>query len=121
MTKIYFSESYQKFPAGFVPWIELIDCMHNYFLCFEANVCFSHLILYQSRYIYGKLIYALSEGLVKMVFLKALDMPNTKIIRLSTEAIAMIVWRERMPATGTYDTVKSTPSSMDYPSAHVLE
>ena len=26
-----------------------------------------------------------------------------------------------MPATGAYDTVKSTPSRMDYPYAHVLE
>ena len=29
--------------------------------------------------------------------------------------------KERMPATGSYDTVKSNPSIMDDPSAHVME
>ena len=35
--------------------------------------------------------------------------------------IAMIIRRGRMPATGAYYTVKSTTSSMDCPSTHVLE
>ena len=47
-------------------------------------------------------------------------MSKTKIIRPSVDAIVMIMRRERMPATGAYDKVKSTPSSMDDPSAHVL-
>ena len=44
-----------------------------------------------------------------------------KIMRSYAYAIAMIMRRERMSASGAYDTLKSTPSIMDYPSAHVLE
>ena len=42
-------------------------------------------------------------------------------MRPSTDEIYMIILRERIPATGVYDTVKSTPSSMYDPSAHVIE
>ena len=54
-----------------------------------------------------------------MVFCRALEMSKTKIMRPSVDAISMIMQRERMPSTGYYDTVKSTPSSMDDPSAQV--
>ena len=37
------------------------------------------------------------------------------------DAISIMIQRERMPDTGAYDTLKSTPSMIDYPSAHVLE
>ena len=56
-----------------------------------------------------------------MVFWKELDTSNTNIMRPYAEAIAMIMHRERMPATGAYNTLKSTPSIMDDPYAHVLE
>ena len=45
----------------------------------------------------------------------------TKIIRTSLEAIAMIIRRELIPATGDKGTVKSTPSIMDDTSVHVLK
>ena len=48
-------------------------------------------------------------------------MSKTKIMRPSVDAIAVITRREMMPSTGEYDKVKSTPSSMDDPSAHVRE
>ena len=56
-----------------------------------------------------------------MLFCKALGISYTKIMRSSVEAVAMIIQRERMTATGSYDTVNSTPSSMDDPYAHVLD
>ena len=43
-----------------------------------------------------------------MVFLKALDMSMIKTMRPTAYAIAMIIQREKIPATGAYDTVKST-------------
>ena len=55
-----------------------------------------------------------------MVFLKALDMSKTKIIKPSADVIAIMMQREWMPATAAYETTKSTPSSMDYLSVHVL-
>ena len=55
-----------------------------------------------------------------MVFRKVLEMSKTKIMRPSAYPIATITRRERIPATGAYDTVKSTTSSMDDLSAHVL-
>ena len=42
-------------------------------------------------------------------------------MRPSEDAIAMIMRRGLMPATGAYDKVKSAPSSMDDPSAHFIE
>ena len=42
-------------------------------------------------------------------------------MRPSADAIAMMIRREKIPANGAYDTVKSTPSIMIDPSAHVLE
>ena len=48
-------------------------------------------------------------------------MSNTRRIENSSDAMAMTMKRDLMPATGAYDTVKSTPSSMDGPKAHVLE
>ena len=48
-------------------------------------------------------------------------MYKRKIIRPSTDAVSMMMQREWMPDTGEYNTVKSNPSSMDDPSAHVLE
>ena len=52
---------------------------------------------------------------------KELEMSKTNIMRPSTEVIAMIMWRERMPYICAYYTVKSTHSIMDDPYAHVLE
>ena len=48
-------------------------------------------------------------------------MSKTKIMRPSIDAIAVIIQRERMPAKGAYDTVKSTPSIVDDPYEHVIE
>ena len=48
-------------------------------------------------------------------------MSNTKIINPSADAITTMTRSEWIPATGAYETVKSTPSSMDDQSAHVLE
>ena len=42
-------------------------------------------------------------------------------MRPSADAIAVIMQKERVPATGGYDTVNPTPSIMDDPSANVLE
>ena len=56
-----------------------------------------------------------------MVFLKVLEMSKTNIMIYSSEAIDMIIRRYQVPAIGVYDTVKSTPSRMDYPSANVLD
>ena len=41
-------------------------------------------------------------------------------MRPSAETISVIIQREKMPYTGAYGTVNSTPSSMDDPYAHVL-
>ena len=48
-------------------------------------------------------------------------MSKTKIMRFYEDSIAVIMRRERIPVTVTYDTVKSTPSSMYDPYTHVLE
>ena len=56
-----------------------------------------------------------------MVFWKALEMPNIKIIWPSADAIVMMMWMELMPDTGEYEKVKSTTSRTDDTSAHVLE
>ena len=47
-------------------------------------------------------------------------MSKTKIIRHYTDAILIMIQREWIPATGVYETLKSTPSSMDDKSANVL-
>ena len=51
----------------------------------------------------------------------SLNKHQEKIMRPSADHIFMMLRREWMPATSTYDTMKSTPSIMDDPSAHVLE
>ena len=56
-----------------------------------------------------------------MVFWKSLEMSKKKSMRPSAYVISMIMQRERMPATGANDTVKSTPSRTDDPSVYVLE
>ena len=48
-------------------------------------------------------------------------MSKTKIIKPSEYAMEKIMQIDLMPSTGVYDTVKSSPSIMDDPSAHVLE
>ena len=48
-------------------------------------------------------------------------MSKTKIVKYSAYEMAMMIWREIIAETGVYETVKSTPSSMDDPSVHVLE
>ena len=47
-------------------------------------------------------------------------MSNAKRIKPSTYAIAMMMRKYIMPATGAYETVKSTTSSMDDTYAHVM-
>ena len=42
-------------------------------------------------------------------------------MRPSSDVIDMIMQREWMPATDAYDTVNSTPSSMDDPYLHFLD
>ena len=44
-----------------------------------------------------------------------------KKISPSEDTIAMMTQRKQVPATGEYDKVKSNPSSMGDPSAHVLK
>ena len=48
-------------------------------------------------------------------------MSNKKIMKPSAYAISVIMPRERIPATGAYDTLKSTPSIIYDPYVHVLE
>ena len=48
-------------------------------------------------------------------------MSNIKIINPSEESMSIMMQRDLIPATGIYDTVKSTFSSMDDPYSHVLE
>ena len=48
-------------------------------------------------------------------------MSNKIRMRPSANAIAMIIQRERMPDTGAYDTLNSTPSSVDNPFVHVVD
>ena len=40
--------------------------------------------------------------------------------KLSSDAMLMMIQRDLMAETGVYDTVNSTPSSMDDPYAHVM-
>ena len=54
-----------------------------------------------------------------MVFWNELEIYK-KNIGPSTDAIVMMMHRERMPSTGAYDTAKSNTSSMDDPYTHVL-
>ena len=42
-------------------------------------------------------------------------------MRPSADEIDMMMQRGCMPATGTYDIVYSTPSTVDDPSAHIIE
>ena len=48
-------------------------------------------------------------------------MSKTKIVRPYEDDIDMIMTRERMPATGVYYTVKSTPSNMDDSYEHFID
>ena len=48
-------------------------------------------------------------------------MSKTEIMRSSAEVITIIIQREKMPATGALDTVKSNPPIIDDPSAHFCE
>ena len=48
-------------------------------------------------------------------------MSNIDRMRPSADSIAMIMRRYHMPSIGVYDTVKSTPSSMDDTYANVFE
>ena len=48
-------------------------------------------------------------------------MPKTKTINPFADVIAMMMQRDIMPATFSYEKVKTAPSSMDDPSSHVLE
>ena len=48
-------------------------------------------------------------------------MSKKKRMRPSSEAIGMIIQRDKMPDIVAHDTVNSTPLRMDDPSAHVLE
>ena len=48
-------------------------------------------------------------------------MSKREIIMPSADAIAMMMWKDRIPDTGEYYTVKSTPSIIDDPFAHVLD
>ena len=48
-------------------------------------------------------------------------MYKTKRMRPSADETAMIIQRDRIPATVAYDKVESTSSRMDDPSAHVLD
>ena len=54
-----------------------------------------------------------------MILWKALEMSYTKIINPLEDAIEMVMKGQRIPATGAYETVNSTPSSVDEKSAHV--
>ena len=56
----------------------------------------------------------------RIVFWKALEISETKIIKPSANVMAMIMQREQMPVNGVYETVKPTPTSMNYPSSHVF-
>ena len=48
-------------------------------------------------------------------------MSNKKIIKPYEDAMTIIMQIDLMPSTGDYDTLNSSPSRMDDPSAHVLE
>ena len=47
-------------------------------------------------------------------------MSKTNKMRPSADEISMIMRRSRISYIGAYDTVKSTPSIMDDPYAHVI-
>ena len=57
----------------------------------------------------------------RILYWNALEMSKTKIIKTSADAMEMMIKRYLMTETGEYETVKSTPSSMDDPSTHFLE
>ena len=48
-------------------------------------------------------------------------MSKIKIIRPSEDVMALRMQREKIPANGAYETTKSTPSSINDTSAHVME
>ena len=56
----------------------------------------------------------------KIVSWTVLEMSKKKT-NPSADAIKMMIWRDVMPTTCAYDTLKSNAWSMDDPSAHVLE
>ena len=59
--------------------------------------------------------------LVIILFHNALEISNINIIMTSEDSIKMVIIIDLVLATGAYETVKSTPSSMYDPSAQVLE
>ena len=82
---------------------------------------FANFILRNYRYICGKLIQTLSSGLGGNLFFNALEIFNIKMIMPSADAIVIIVLRYFIVFTYLYDTLKSTPSSMDDPYEQFLE
>ena len=47
-------------------------------------------------------------------------MSKTKLMRPYADTIYMMMQRDRMPSTGAYDTLNTTPSSMVDTSAHFM-
>ena len=56
----------------------------------------------------------------RILFWKMFEMSKTKIIKISEEAMKMMMQRDLMPETGAHETGGSIPSTMDHTSAHVL-
>ena len=48
-------------------------------------------------------------------------MSNRKIIKYPPEAMIMLIQRDLIPATGVYEAVNSNQSSMNEPSAKVID
>ena len=119
--KIYLSKSCQNFPAVFfLGLIWLIECKVP-LDCVMLMDVFANFILRNYGYICGKLIQTLSSGLGGNLFFNALEIFNIKMIMPSADAIVIIVLRYFIVFTYLYDTLKSTPSSMDDPYEQFLE
>ena len=57
----------------------------------------------------------------RIEFWKVFGMSKIKRIDTYEYAITMMIHRYIIPATSVYETVNSTPSIVDDPSAHVIE
>ena len=57
----------------------------------------------------------------RILYWNALEMSKTKIIKHYEDSISILMWRYIMSETGAHGKMKSTTSSMDNTSAHVLE
>ena len=101
--------------------MDMMSRMKSSYLFPEVSGCFDYLIFKRSRYSCGKLRSTLSSRLGRILFLKALDKSKTKLIQPYAFSLAMMMQGYLMPATGTYDKVKSTPSIMYDTSKHVIE